>query len=68
MTVKEFNDWHRKWDSAYCFVKNIDHAMYKAGEKASIQMQCIGWSDEVKDTLIEALVALRDKKRSMLSR
>ena len=66
MTVKEYNDWISKYNGAFCFVHAIDHAMYKAGNEARHQMECIGWSDEMKNTLLEALEALKDKKRSMV--
>lgn len=66
MTVKEFNEWIRKYNGAFCFVHAIDHAMDKAGNEAIYQMKCIGWSDEMKSTLLEALEALKEKKRSMI--
>lgn len=64
MTVKEYNDWHSKYNGAFCFVHAMDNAMDNAGNKARHYMVCIGWSDEMKNTLLEALEALKDKKRA----
>ena len=65
MTVREYNNWYKSYDNAYSFVNNIDHAIEKAGCSANHQMQCIGWSEDVKQTLIDALETLRDQKLQM---
>jgi len=66
MTVKEFNEWLNKYNGAFCFVHAMDKAMDNAGGKARHYMVCSGWSDEMKSTLLEALEALREKKKSMI--
>ena len=66
MTVKEYNEWIRKYNGAFCFVHAIDQAIYNAGNEARNQMVCRGWSDEMKSTLLEALEALKEKKRLMV--
>ena len=64
MTVAEYNEWIRKCNGVYCFVNNINHALDKAGDEAVHQMACIGWGNETKQMLDEALRALVEKKRS----
>lgn len=66
MTVREYNDWVTKNGHAYAFVRNINDALDKAGEEAKLQMQCIGWSEEMEKMLIDGLEALRKKKLSLV--
>lgn len=56
MTVKEFNTVHYpKIRHAISFVHSLDHALFKAGEEAERQVKIIGWNEELKQTLFEAI-------------
>lgn len=64
--MPEYNEWMKKYSSARCFIHSIDHAIDKAGDEARKQMKCIGWKEDMKQTLYEALEALKEKKHSMI--
>lgn len=58
MTVKEYNTiLHPKISRAEVFIKGIEHATQKTDNpgEARKQLACIGWSDECKETILEAL-------------
>lgn len=58
MTVKEYNqDFLPKIDRAFGFVSNLDSSMYKTDDRENVmhQLNCIGWSDECKETIKTAL-------------
>ena len=63
MTVKEYNEWYRKYDNTLAFVLAIDHTLDKAGDEAKHQMRCIGWGEERKRILIDALESLKCEKK-----
>ena len=69
MTVKEFNEWHeREYNNALSFINNIDHAIEKAGDESKYQMECIGWGNNVKQTLLNALNLLLLAKRGLINK
>lgn len=58
MTIKEYNtEFSPKVDKAYGFICNLEHAMQKTDtyKEAMKQLQCIGWSEELKETIHTAL-------------
>ena len=64
MTVKGYNEWYSKrYNKALSFVLCIDHALEKSDDNAKVQMKIIGYDDDTKTTLLEALETLRKSKR-----
>lgn len=58
MTIKEYNTiLYPKINCAAVFVDGIEHATQKTDNPNETQKQlaCIGWSDECKETILEAL-------------
>lgn len=58
MTVKEYNTiLYPKINCVEVFINGIEHAMQKTDNPDETQKQfaCIGWSDECKETILEAL-------------
>ena len=55
MTVREYNDWYKKLNTARSFVYCIDHALQKSDDNAKMQFSVIGWSTEVK-TMLESAI------------
>lgn len=58
MTVKEYNTiLHPKISCAEVFINGIEHATQKTDnpDETQKQLACIGWSDECKETILEAL-------------
>lgn len=58
MTIREYNTiLHPKISSAEVFIKGIEHAMQKTDnpDETRKQLACIGWSDECRETIIEAI-------------
>lgn len=58
MTIKEYNTvLHPKISRATVFVNGIEHATQKTDnpEETRKQLVCIGWSDECKGTILDAL-------------
>jgi len=55
MTVKEYNEWYNKLNHARSFVSCIDHALQKSDENAKMQFNAIGWSEELKKFLGNAI-------------
>ena len=55
MTVKEYNEWYSKLNHAKSFVSCIDHALDKSDGNAKMQFNTIGWSEELKEFLSNAI-------------
>ena len=58
MTVQEYNkEFLPKIDHANGFICNLEHAMQKTNdyEESMNQLQCIGWDEELKETIKVAL-------------
>lgn len=63
MTIKEYNETIcKETKNADVFICTLDHAMQKTGhyEEALHQLQCSGWSSEVKATIRKALEFYRN--------
>lgn len=66
MTVQEYNkEFLPKIDHANGFICNLEHAMQKTSDydECMKQLQCIGWDEELKETIKTALEYYR---KSML--
>jgi hypothetical protein len=69
MTVKEYNkEFLPKIYHATGFIHNLEHAMQKTEDYdgAMKQLNCIGWSDELKETIWKALECYRKQAISQL--
>lgn len=57
-TIAEYNkQFYPKISRAYCFINNLEHAAQKTGDykETMMQLSCIGWNDECRETIIKAL-------------
>lgn len=66
MTVKEYNEWYRKLNNARSFVYCINHALDKCDNNAKMQFEVIGWSNEMKEFLNEAIECYAKKQRTLV--
>lgn len=69
-TIGEYNkQFYPKISKAYCFINNLEHAAQKTDnyEETMKQLSCIGWDDECKETITEALVSYKKLIREQLS-
>ena len=65
MTVNKYNnDFYPKYQKAVSFVSCIDNAIRKSGEEAKRQMSIIGWDEETKNLILEALELYNKETRS----
>lgn len=56
MTVKEYNEvFYPQCNKAFSFVNCIDHALQKSDENARMQMKVIGWDEDTKAFLLDAI-------------
>ncbi|WP_097005260.1 hypothetical protein [Lacrimispora amygdalina] len=58
MTIREYNkQFFPKVNKAYCFISNLEHAAQKTDnyEETMKQLRCIGWDDECRETIVQAL-------------
>lgn len=68
MTVREYNDeWYKKFNNARSFVFCIDHALQKSDDNARMQFSVIGWSDEMKQFLEDAIEYYAERKKGEIS-
>ena len=67
MTVKEYNEWHSKLNHAKSFVNCLDHALQKSDDNAKMQLRVIGWSEELKSFLNNAIECYDEKMRSEIN-
>jgi hypothetical protein len=68
MTVKEYNEiYHPKIERIECFFLGLNHAMQKTEdyENAMLQLRCIGYSEEMKESVLSIL---KDYKKSLLDK
>ena len=56
MTIKEYNEWYIGLNRARNFISCIDHALQKSDENAKMRFGVIGWSEELKNFLNEAVL------------
>ena len=56
MTVKEYNEiFYHLCNKAFSFVNCMDHALEKSDDNARMQMRVIGWDEDTKEFLLEAI-------------
>lgn len=56
MTVKEYNEkFYPIYNKALSFVNCIDHALQKSDDNARMQMEVIGWDENTKAFLLDAI-------------
>ena len=66
MTPLKYNkEFYPKYCGAICAVRNMDHAIEKCTDPESMkhQLECVGWTDEIKNFVCDAIVYYRDRKR-----
>ena len=64
MTVKEYNEvFYPQCNKAFSFVNCIDHALQKSDENARMQMKVIGWDEDTKSFLLDAIRRMEDSAR-----
>lgn len=73
VTVREYNTvYHRKITNAESFLGCLDHSLQKscAYEAVMHQLQCIGWSEEMRQTMLTALRLYKEtvKKQAVQNR
>lgn len=56
MTIKEYNEiFYPLCNKASSFVRCMDHALQKSDENARMQMRVIGWDEDTKAFLLDAI-------------
>lgn len=56
MTIKEYNEqFYPQFRKALSFVTCMDHALQKSDDNARMQMKAIGWDEDTKMFLLDAL-------------
>ena len=56
MTIKEYNEqFYPQCNKAYSFVSCLDHALQKSDDNARMQLKVIGWDEDTKEFLLEAI-------------
>ena len=67
MTIKEYNEkFYPQCNKAFSFVNCLDHALQKSDDNARMQMKVIGWDDETKDFLLDALFKVKESTMKSL--
>jgi len=62
MTIKEYNEeFGRKISRAMCLIMVVENAFKKTNDYEGVmrELRILGWSDEMKDTLLKALECYR---------
>ena len=61
MTVKDYNEkFYPQYNKAVSFVSCMEHALQKSDDNARMQMKVIGWDEETKAFLLDALRQIKD--------
>ena len=56
MTIKEYNEqFYPQANKAFSFVNCLDHALQKSDDNARMQMKVIGWDEDTKAFLLDAI-------------
>lgn len=64
MTVKEYNEkFYPIANKAFSFVNCLDHALQKSDDNARMQMRVIGWDEDTKNFLLEAIQRMQNDAR-----
>lgn len=62
MTVKEFNEYfYPQYNKALSFVDCLDLALQKCDDNAHMQMKVIGWDEDTKLFLLDALSRIENE-------
>lgn len=68
LTVPEYNKiFYPAWNKARSFVECFEHALQKSDDNARKQMECIGWDEETKQFLIDAVYMMKDAAKTSYS-
>lgn len=60
MTIKEYNEhFYPICSKAASFVSCMDHALQKSDDNARMQMKVIGWDEDTKLFLLEAIERMK---------
>ena len=64
MTVKEYNEvFYHQCSKALSFINCLDHALQKSDDNARMQMRVIGWGENTKAFLLDAIRRMEDSAR-----
>ena len=62
MTVSDYNKrFYPAYNRAFSFLVNVDHALSKCDDNARMQLKCIGWDEQTKAFLNDALSIMLEK-------
>ena len=68
MTAQEYNKiFYPAWNKAESFVLCFEHALQKSDDNARKQMECIGWDEETKQFLLDAIQMMKDSAKTSYS-
>jgi hypothetical protein len=67
MTVKEYNEvFYPQANKAFSFVNCMDHALQKSDDNARMQMKVIGWDEDTKAFLLDAISRMQNDAKDSL--
>lgn len=67
MTVKEYNEkFYPQYNKAFSFVNCMDHALQKSDDNARMQMKVIGWDEDTKAFLLDAISRMQSAAKDSL--
>lgn len=55
MTISEYNEWYKELQKAMSFLNCIDHALEKCDDNTTMQFRVIGWSEDLKEFMCDAI-------------
>ena len=67
MTIKEYNEkFYPQCNKAWSFVHCLDHALQKSDDNARMQLKVIGWDEDTKEFLLDAISRMQDAAKDSL--
>lgn len=67
MTIKEYNEqFYPQCNKASSFVRCLDHALQKSDDNARMQLKVIGWDEDTKEFLLEAISRMQTAAKDSL--
>ena len=67
MTIKEYNEiFYPQCNKAFSFISCLDHALQKSDKNARMQMEVIGWDEDTKEFLLEAISRMHNVAKDSL--
>jgi len=67
MTIKEYNEvFYPQCNKAFSFVNCMDHALQKSDDNARMQMKVIGWDEDTKAFLLDAIRRMENDAKDSL--